>query len=601
MRDRDPKEPASVPVIRVLSRAAAPRRGGCPARRRIEADVRAAAARDRFPVPREGPLAPLNAVLDLVEHQGWSLARACAHLPGPGERARRVLGEWIAPAHEGLLAWVRHASRRYLDALDRDRAQDGISRVPVADFWVRQYMPGPGARHTRPYEVCAPGRGYACVAGGGRMRELRVPVMGPARARDCSRAEAAVAAYVLATGTRVDRKAYARRPRRYLEGVPYPMRGRGEDHDSRPPDRVRVLRVSCLDSSTAVLFDGSAAEAEERFASAGREGLRSALAGGARSPGGDCLSCAARSGCGRLPRAPGLLGLDGPPRPRRSWSVSRGLRHRGCPARTHLSALGLARDTRPAPRSERAVRAWLESLHARLPRRPCTIADLPEDQGRWSAAGVSLEGERARRAAAMIAAHTEVCPLRGLVSAGHVRVGHTLAADDTTANVLVLARADVLHHRNRSWIYRTVATRDTADPDPQEPGTVRPGVLDGTRGPAGTGDQDGAEGARLLARHPRLALAVRLFDHGVLPLGARSAVEVEVLGPGGAVLHSLDPESAQVAAQAQRVVRALAQPWYHDLSHPPRPGDCCRDCPHRRWCPAPEVPLGDRCRQTPGT
>ncbi|WP_444960250.1 hypothetical protein [Nocardiopsis sp. M1B1] len=740
MSDHTSGEPVPAPTVRVFSGSAALAEGGCPAHRRFNADPSPGAD----PPPRDAPGAVLDAVLDLVEHAGMALEEACARLSVPGspggpeglgEPGRALPGGRPAPPHPGLLLWVRHAARCYLEGLAGDRGRDGPHRAPVFDFWVRQYLPVPGSPNSRPYELCARGRRYAYAQGPERVRELRVPVTGAVGAQARSRAEVAVAAYVLATGTPVDRDACAARPGRYRGGAPYPMRGQRGGFDARPPDRVRVVEASCLDSSTAVLFDGSAAEAGEAFASAGREGLRSALVGGARSPGGDCLSCAGRRGCGRLPRAPGLLGLGGGPWPRRSWSVSLGLRHRGCPARAHFHALGLPADPGAEParlRRERAVRAWLERLHRRLPRRPCTAGDLPGDRSSWSAGRWRLEGGQARLGSAMIAAHVGVCPLRGLASGSHVRVGHRLAADDTRADVLVLARADVLHHRGRSWIYRAVTT--TADApapagdgcapaqarpspsgdallgeegalsrgdDPPSPGEGPPCRDDnaagprggaalgeeppprdgGTSGPCGgaalspnggapasgegrpsledgalfpTGDTllgDGgagpASGGRpfpggnallddrnrpapegrsphrgedapppgenapcrnggtapapaggalfgdeeaLLAAEPRLALAVGLFACGALPAGPDSAVELEVLGPRGASVRSLDPGSARVRATARRVVRELAGPWHGDTSHLPTPGEACLDCPYRRWCPATDLP-----------
>ncbi|WP_047869705.1 hypothetical protein [Nocardiopsis sp. RV163] len=461
MSDHASGESVPAPTVRVFSGSAALASGGCPAHRRFSADPSLGAD----PPPRDTPGSVLDAVLDLVEHAGMALEEACAHLSTPKGPGRALPGGRLAPPHPGLLLWVRQAARCYLEALAGERGRGGPQRAPVFDFWVRQYLPVPGSPNSRPYELCARGRRYAYAQGPERVRELRVPVTGAAGGRARSRAEVAVAAYVLATGTPVDRDACAARPGRYRGGAPYPMRGQRGGADSRPPDRVRVVEASCLDASTAVLYDGSAAEAGEAFASAGREGLRSALVGGARSPGGDCLACAGRRGCGRLPRAPGLLGLSGGPWPRRSWSVSLGLRHRGCPARAHFHALGLPGDpgAEPAPlRRDRAVRAWLERLHRRLPRRPCTAGDLPGDHSSWSAGRWRLEGGQARLGAAMIAAHVGVCPLRGLASGSHVRVGHSLAADDTRADVLVLARAEVLHHRGRSWVHRSVTTTDEA-------------------------------------------------------------------------------------------------------------------------------------------
>lgn len=573
MTDRTRDSDDHAPVIRLLSSSAVLARDGCPTHRRTRADH--AVRRDpalRPPPLADSPLALLDAVLDLVEHRGLTVEDACSQLPGPGpgRRSLDVMGERVAPPHGGLLAWVRHAARAYLDGLAGDRARDGLDRAPVPDFWVRQYLPDRGASHSRPYEVCARGRGYAYRDSAHRVRELRVPLLGPAGDRRLPDAEVAVAAYVLATGAGVDRDVYASRPDRYRHGVPYPMRGRlgGSAADREPPDRVRVVQASCLDSSTAVLYEATAAEAEEFFAAVGREGLRSALVGGARSPGTDCLSCGVRSGCGRLPAAPGILGVHDSTRPRRSWSVAEGLRFRGCPARHHFHALGLPGDppegSAPgepsASRRDGAVRAWLRRLHGRQPRRACGPEDLPGDHGSWGAGGWELSGGEARLGAAMLAAHVGVCPLGGLRSGSHARVGRTVAADDTRADVLVLARPDLLLHRGGSWCYRDIGTT--------------------------TGDLPSDERG-LMVREPALALAVLLFAFGVLPLEAGSAVELEVLSPGGADVRSIDPGSAWARAEARQVVHALAGPWHHDLRYPPAPGRICRDCPYRRWCPAP--------------
>lgn len=797
------------PVVRLLSDAAVLPRGGCPAYRRVRADRSAGPERHR---PGEVPAAVLHAVLDLVEHRGWSLERACAHPPPPGRPPVTVLGDRVPPVHEGVRRWVHHAAGAHLAAV--------AGRTPVPDFWVRQYMPERDSRHRRPYEVRAAGRCYTR----GTARELWVPVPGGLR-RSPADAGVAAAAYVLATGSPVDRRAYAADPARYHGGAPYPMR-RGDG----PPERVRVVRVSCLDGAAQTRFDGTAEEAVALFAERGREGLRSALVGGARVPGPDCLTCGIRSGCGRLPRAPGLLGPGRAPE-RRVWSPGAAREHALCPARAHFRALGLpavhrvparraaqpppggprapgppapcppaapagagafapapgasappggapatdgaprgpaaragrdapaprprhappanARtapaDTRapgsdastatprePEPRPEQApppgtaartahapyartatrerspqppaapqaadtkasgprtttaarhahttgaqhpppptdearttgpettaprphmaspernphtgtgtnttgarssapgattasrghgdrpapmphpgtgtgtrgprtttatsaapggpgagpapvpsppprtadplragdgvvagaVRAWLERAHGRPPRHACEPADLPADPARWACGGRRLFGERARRAAALLAAHLPVCPLRDLPAGDHVRSGSVLTADDTDADVLLVHRADVLHHRRGSWVHRSVLI-----PEDGPPGTTP---------------------AALFAQEPRAALGVLLFSSGVMAAGPEPAVEVEVLTPGGARVHVLDPASPPVLAAAERTVRDLAAPWHRDLAHAPVPGPACRTCPYRAWCPRGE-------------
>ena len=564
------------PVIRLLSDTAVLPLGGCPAHRRVRADPSLGPA---LPRPREAPLAALHAVLDLVEHRDWPLERACAHLPPPQRPPITVLGEPVPPVHEGVRRWVHHAARTHLAAT--------AGRTPAPGFRVRQYMPERGSRHRRPYEVRAAGRCYTH----GTTDELWVPVPGRLR-RTPTDAGVAVAAYVLATGAPVNRNAYAAAPERFHHGAPYPM------HRRTPPRRVRVIRLSCLDGTTHVRFDGTPADAEALFAAHGREGLRAALVGGARVPGADCLTCGVLSGCGRLPRTPGLLDL-GPAPQRRSWSPTIAREHALCPARAHFHALGLppapAGPHPPAPPRNRTfawppdtagprnraaddgdlppggpadgavaatVRAWLEQAHRRLPRRACDPFDLPLDPARWACAGRRLLGAPARRAAALLSAHIPLCPLRGLPTGDHIRSGPTLTADDTAADTLVVHRPDVLHHRRGSWIHRSVLIQEE--------------------------DTEQATGTALLDREPRAALGVLLFAAGAITAGPASAVEVETLTPDGARLDVLDPASPAVLAAARRAVRTLAAPGHHDREHAPAPGPACRTCPYQGWCPCAE-------------
>ncbi|NKY82448.1 hypothetical protein HGB46_28295, partial [Nocardiopsis dassonvillei] len=196
MPDHTTGEPVPTPTVRVFSGSAALAAGGCPAHRRFSADPSLGAD----PPPRDTPGAVLEAVLDLVEHAGMALEEACARLSAPRGPGRALPGGRPAPPHPGLLVWVRHAARCYLEALAGDGGRDGPHRAPVFDFWVRQYLPVPGSPNSRPYELCARGRRYAYAQGSERVRELRIPVAGAAGGQARPRAEVAVAAYVLATG-----------------------------------------------------------------------------------------------------------------------------------------------------------------------------------------------------------------------------------------------------------------------------------------------------------------------------------------------------------------------------------------------------------------
>lgn len=541
-------------VVRIFHDAVALPGARCPTHRRTTADRAVLRPGPVKPTPLcEAPLDALEAALDLVEHRGWSVESATAHLPVPGESTRDVLGTPVAPLHEGLLTWVRHATEVWTRSLAET---DGPHPTPCPDPWVCRYPAARGARRARTYEVLTRGRRYTCFDGPDRVRELWVPIPGPLTKRSSSVAADAVAAHVLATGVPVDRTALETRPWRYRGGTPLPVRRRTDASftDEAPPDRVRVVHVSCLDGARATRFDGTVDEAVAFYAAEGRPTLRAMVGATKRTPGPDCGTCKLHRGCDRLVSAPGLLGFRDRTRPRRTWSVGAGVRAASCPAAEHLRSLGLP-GTAPDPATsrERSVRAQLVRRHARTPRRPCS-PDTPPD----GPAPKLAEGET-DTVAALLAAHARHCPLRTLPARAPLYAGLLLNAEDVRTDVLVLARPDLLYRDGDSWVQRrTVTARHV----PEE------------------------EGPALVAARPHLALAVLFFAFGVVPLGEASRVELETLTPDGAHVHTVDPFSPAVRAESRSLISELTSLWHRDTVHPPTPGRVCASCSHRRWCPA---------------
>lgn len=539
-------------VVRIVHDTVGLPTGRCPTHRRSTADR---AVLRPGPVKRaplcDAPLDALEATLDLVEHRGWSVEAATAHLPVPGESTRSVLGTPVAPLHEGLLTWVRHAAEVWTRSL-----ADGPHLTPCPDPWVCRYPAARGARRARPYEILTRGRRYTCLDGPDRVRELRVPIPGPLGEGPLPVAADAVAAHVLATGLPVDRTSLEIRPWRYRGGTPLPIRQEADTSftDKTPPDRVRVVHVSCLDGARETRFDGTPDEAAAFYAAEGRTALRAVPGAAERTPGPDCGTCKLHRGCDRLVPTPGLLGFRDRTRPRRVWSVGTGVRAASCPAAEHLRSLGLpgsAPDT--ATLREQSVRAHLVRQHSRTPRRPCSPEAPPDGPT------LKLPEEEADTAAALLVAHAHRCPLRTLPARAPLHAGLLLNAEDVRADVLVLARPDLLYRDGDSWVQRRTVTAPHA---PEE------------QGPA------------LVAGRPHLALAVLFFAFGVVPLGEASRVELETLTPDGAHVHTVDPFSRAVREESRLLISELAALWHRDTVHPPAPGGACATCPQRRWCPA---------------
>ncbi|MFG6195149.1 PD-(D/E)XK nuclease family protein [Nonomuraea sp. JJY05] len=507
---------------------------------------------------------PFSVVLDLVENHQVPLDEAFSRLPRRGDSARDIAGELIAPLHEGLVAWTHDAVRNYLRALEEDRQLQTATGLRPAGPWVRPYPPSDAIVNSRPHELCAWGRGYVYRHGDNTVRELRIPVMGKAGAKQRADAELATAAHVLATGSCVDRDVLDRRPGPYRGGKPFPLLPLTAPSPAAAlPSRVRLVEIGCVDGLSRVLYDNTTEAAGAFFVSAAAETLSALRRPVTETAGRDCLDCKVRPECRRLHSTPGFLNIRDSSHPRRIWSVTTGRYFKDCPAKAHFRALSLPPDEKSEKtafvRRGDAVHAWLKRLHDRKPRRPCAPGDLPENPNSWSASGWTLEGEHARQGAAMLAAHLEVCPFLDVAPNSSAYSEQTVAADDRRADVLIVADADLLYRRDGSWVYRELKT------------ATNDFVVDG---------------ADLLTQYQQLALAVLLFRAGSIPTGSHSAVELELLTPAGPDIRVIDPNSASVQERAREVIHGLTRSWHADEEHLPTPSDeICGRCSYQRWCP----------------
>lgn len=534
---------------------------GCQAFHMLKADPVQVGPLSRRPEHVTMPFAPFGEVLDQIEFHGLSEGEALARLSAPDRSMRRRV-------HEGLAVWVRHAVRLFRDRLAADLAAAGAHDVVAVRPWVHQIPAGDPNSRTR--ELCVWGRAYTYGTAQGVTRELRVPCMGGIRNERRGDAEKSVMAYVVAVGSLIDTTAFEQDRGRYLGGIPFPVLPPASAvPGAKPPDHVRVLEVSCTDGEAAPVFEGSVEAARVYFAEHGRAALHDLFRSGDRRPGYDCLECKDRKRCERLPRASGMLGIRDASRPRRVFTVTSGRYHGECAAKEHYRNLRLPvdeeRENTPPVRQGKAVHAWIQRLHDRSPRRPCTEKDLPENPGCWEVDTWRLEGAEARDAAAMLAAHLEVCPYLGLSADAPAHPERILVADDRHSDTLVVAHADLVYRRGDSWNYREIKT---------------------------TSSQEIVDGDLLLRRYQQLALAILLYESGVIPLGPQSAVELEILTPNGPDLRVLSPNSASLREAARREIHPLAAAWHRDAAHLANPGPICKRCPYHMWCPSADHAAG---------
>jgi hypothetical protein len=493
----------------------------------------------------------------------------------PSERAiNGAIEQSKAPLHPGAIRWIWHGVRTYLAVA---ALVDSPATSPVSRYWVAQQQRGEDAI----WEMYAWGRRYESPDGS--VRELRLPRFGEANAApDAEEWDAGAESDDPGAGRRNLEEADQRRMARVAIaaysaafGGPATWPSPWSDPFRLPRSpwpaiqRVRVVEVGLAGGQPAVLFDGTPADAKARYDQHARDELKAIRPGGNVQPGQDCADCKLLTACRKVQRVPGILGIIDPTAPLRSWSVSNGRYYRECPAQDHLRRLHLPKDYEYNEAAERgqAIHARLAEQHARQPHRGCIAADLPPVV-EWGAGGWQVTGEQASLGRRMLANHVELCSLHRGEEITEVLVEPTIAVHDTDANVIVIAKPDMLYVEDGAWVWHELKTKQG----------LRWSYRD------------------LLRDIPQLALAVVLMAENALPLAtgtlAGGRIELELLAPDAADMLLIDPNDPVQVAAARQVVHELAAPWHGDLVAAAKPGDHCARCPVKRWCPDAPPSLG---------
>jgi hypothetical protein len=504
--------------------------GACPERLAIKARPAmqpAQRSRARGPFLENFPLKAVMAVVDKVEFHGRNQAEALEQLGREGK-----------PMHPGAIRWGRHAAASYLNLAVSVYT---VATMPVPHYWVVQH-----AGNATSWELYAWGRRYESPDGS--VREFRFIRFGVADGNKRDKAQVAIAAYSAAFGV----------PAPWPDPWREPFRPIPREHvDVR---RVRVLEIGLEGGEPDVLFDGTPQEAEAYYAEHARARVGQMSKGGTRQPGWECADCKLATACEALTRIPGMLGIADPTASLRTWSVTDGRYYRVCPAQEHLIRLNLPKEneyTESAIRGQ-AVHAWLEENHRGPFHTGCSIWDIPSPPDDWSVGKWRVTGEQALAGSRMLANHADLCPFQRADQIAEVRLEPTLAFHDTAANVIVIAKPDMLYMEAGAWVWREIKTRQRLP----------------------------RSGTDLFQDFPQLALAtVLLAEHALGGKPSGSRIELEFLTPDASDIPLIDPNDPAEVAKARAVVRELAQPWHADKTAAARPGPHCTACPVRRWCP----------------
>jgi hypothetical protein len=448
--------------------------------------------------------------------------------------------------HNAHGRWVEHAVLHYLKAeenIDSGLRAEGTAVEPVSHHWARTRKLAVEGRLIH-HEETVTGRRFD----GPGIRELRLIRYGSVEDRAPDGPEVGLAAGVVAGARRV-------------------LGGKWEVGGYRlgvhlPVERVRVVEIGLLDGTHNVIFDGTASEAHTVYTNDTEARLWRSAGGGDYVPGDDCGTCPLLGRCPAVPSVPGLLGVAEPGPHRKTWSVSTGRSYVRCPAPVHLGDLRLPKhkeaEETPATMRGRVVHDWIEAQHRREPRQSCSPHDADGEHG-VPEKTCDLPSKEAALAVQMAGDHALTCPLAAPSEALDVHPEETVVAFDPTADVLVIAKADLLYRTEEGWVLRETKTARRAD-----------------------------EGG-LLERHAQLALGVLLSAHGALPGGAGGCrVELERLTAAGPMLREFVVADPVIVARARRAVTSLVEGWLKDETYKERPGQACASCSFVRWCPGGE-------------
>ncbi|MER7519706.1 PD-(D/E)XK nuclease family protein [Streptomyces sp. NPDC126499] len=475
--------------------------------------------------------------LDAIEHDKVDLESALSRLKASHK------------CHVGHLSWAEVAVRAYLSARAaheaRQHARGRPTTLPVRAQWTAiTWRESPDSRGATRYERTAWGRRYASADGA--ERELWLLSVNSVKS-DRPPAEIAEAAAVMVSGVPSQSA-----PRDVFRPVAEQVR----------PRHVRVIGVGCGSGEHEVLADWAADEADRQYSAHAKPVLARVVEADQLMPGSSCVRCEGLTGCELPHRAPGILGVPGPRRPRARRSVSAtDLRvHNLCPAQFHLTRVLHLKSGAPESlpiRRGRAVDEWLNLRHTEG---CCRDAPLPESLP-------GLATSELPTALAMLSEHQRACPLDGLPPTERVRVQQRLSAYDPELDVVLIADPDLLYTRAGGWIWHETKTAAN-----------RPW-----------------EGRALMESYPQLAFAVLMMAAGVLGGDPRrSLIELEVLYDDGSRCEEIDPGDPDTQAEARRIIAALAGPWAVDETYAPRPDRHCDGCDVLAHCAAGRTHLETR-------
>lgn len=339
--------------------------------------------------------------------------------------------------------------------------------------------------------------------------------------------------------------------------------------------RVRVVEIGAADGSSTVLFDGTPDEAAATFAGKARGRASSLVDHDHVVPCQSCGDCKAAGVCSALVQVDGMLGQTEAGVASRSVAPTALEKYATCPAQWLLDAelhLPKERDGGEAVTRGKGVHRWLEAAHGRGV--ACRVDDLPDPAvgaGLGLADGLLSAGDYAL-ARPYLLNHVAVCPL-GVENASVVAVEQAIYAWDAAAHVVPVTKPDLVYRLSDRLIIRETKSMQAPPADKHE----------------------------AYSRHLQVPFMLALLASGLQERhGADSGVvELEILGPHGAVVWTWNTGDPVDLAVARADVRRAVDDWHVDTTWDTRIGPHCSWCPVREWCPDRDAWQAESAYRTP--
>lgn len=320
--------------------------------------------------------------------------------------------------------------------------------------------------------------------------------------------------------------------------------------------RVRVVEIGLSDGSMETLFDDSPSMAESLYATKVFPVVSKIVAPNRPTPGNSCGRCKIAGCCTSLERLDGFLGQSRKGLATRTVSARDLEVYEKCPAQWYLSSNNLPSESSVAPSSERGrvIHEWLARAH--MGSQTCDPSDLDAIDGNFPP---GLDERDYLDSREYVTQHAAVCP----IGEGVQVIGSEVSVYgyDAQADAIVVSKPDLLYvDPDGIFVIRETKTTTLSLPGDAQEAFDRffavPWLLNligsGYRGPCRS------DKARL---------------------------ELEVLAPEDSRVFSWDLGDSRLLRMAKAEVRLRAKKWHRDTTWNSTPGEQCRWCPVRGWCP----------------